>query len=410
MKKQNNKINVSTQIQQIKDLIDKFQQGYIRRDRNIIDNYMNDIFEQGNDVAILGTSDGEWCLGFDEAKELVESDWEYWGDVRIDTENPIITFNDNTAWIALRGTVKYEFEDSEERYGRYVQLVKEYFTEDNEFSGLTLKERLTKLKWIIAHTFGQNKQETKINNYPLRITGVVVNNGKWKFRYMQFSLPMPSYPEVRMTSMLDYKNFNKEERQKLKAYVDGKDRVEFNEIKDMLSCFEADYLCETKNSSKYIVQKYFAATDKIMLIDTDETWYKGADDIANAINQHSQIWDKIELEKDLGIINIEGETAWVTLGGIIKSTISENEAIMKEIDNIKSICDLNIPSKDKLFKINRDISRVIMETAIGEEFLWPFRFEGMLIKESSQWKFHSIQFSYPFYYILEGKYDTYKLE
>jgi len=65
------------------------------------------------------------------------------------------------------------------------------------------------------------------------------------------------------------------------------------------------------------------------------------------------------------------------------------------------IKDLN--DKEKLFNIRRRIAETFKENAKGENCIWPFRLEGVLIKEHNKWVFKYLQFTFPFNYILEGK-------
>jgi hypothetical protein len=46
---------------------------------------MDELFIKEEGQLIIGTGSDEWCRGFEQSKELVESDWKYWGDVFIDT-------------------------------------------------------------------------------------------------------------------------------------------------------------------------------------------------------------------------------------------------------------------------------------------------------------------------------------
>ncbi len=80
---------------------------------------------------------GEIYIGYEQAGELVKSDWESWGDCRFAMDSAHISSNGGTAWFSARGFVKFD---------------------------------LSKLLVI-----------------PLRFTGVMVNeDGTWKFQKQQF--------------------------------------------------------------------------------------------------------------------------------------------------------------------------------------------------------------------------------
>jgi hypothetical protein len=51
------------------------------------------------------TGKGEWCVGPAMARELVESDWRYWGDLRLDVAGARIHSRGAVAWLATEATV-----------------------------------------------------------------------------------------------------------------------------------------------------------------------------------------------------------------------------------------------------------------------------------------------------------------
>ena len=58
---------------------------------------------------VVGTSNGECCINYEEVKQLFLGDWEYWGDLRIKTDEASIATHGNTALIYVPGTIKYTF-------------------------------------------------------------------------------------------------------------------------------------------------------------------------------------------------------------------------------------------------------------------------------------------------------------
>ena len=87
--------------------LNKFQEGYSLRDTGKVDAFMKSLYSEKN-VLILGTMPREIFNGFDEAAKLVRSDWESWGDCRFAIEKASISCNENTAWIATNGFVKFD--------------------------------------------------------------------------------------------------------------------------------------------------------------------------------------------------------------------------------------------------------------------------------------------------------------
>jgi hypothetical protein len=68
---------------------------------------MDDLFSQEN-ILILGTMPNEIYSGYDEATDLVRSDWLHWGDVRLLVQNANISTQGNVAWISTIGFVKFD--------------------------------------------------------------------------------------------------------------------------------------------------------------------------------------------------------------------------------------------------------------------------------------------------------------
>ena len=85
----------------------KFQDGYSRRDPNEIDAFMQSLYSREN-ILILGTMPNEVYKGYEEATQLVKSDWESWGDCRFDIDSANISVSGNTAWFATRGLVEFD--------------------------------------------------------------------------------------------------------------------------------------------------------------------------------------------------------------------------------------------------------------------------------------------------------------
>ena len=92
---------------QIEQKLRQFQDGYKARDTSVLAFFMDDLFSQEN-ILILGTMPNEIYSGYDEAKDLVRSDWLEWGDVRLLVQNANISTQGNVAWISTIGFVEFD--------------------------------------------------------------------------------------------------------------------------------------------------------------------------------------------------------------------------------------------------------------------------------------------------------------
>ena len=92
---------------QIEQKLRQFQEGYEARDTSVLYYFMDDLFSQEN-ILILGTMPNEIYSDYDEATDLVSSDWLLWGDVRLLVQNANISTQGNVAWISTIGSVEFD--------------------------------------------------------------------------------------------------------------------------------------------------------------------------------------------------------------------------------------------------------------------------------------------------------------
>jgi hypothetical protein len=116
--------------------LNKFQDGYSKRDTSQVDAFMESLYSREN-LLILGTNPNEIFSGYERATSLVRSDWESWGDCKFNLDSANISSAEDIAWFSTRGYVEFD---------------------------------LSKLLVI-----------------PLRLTGIMVKeDGVWKFQQQQF--------------------------------------------------------------------------------------------------------------------------------------------------------------------------------------------------------------------------------
>ena len=83
-----------------------FQAGYTKRDPQELDQFMKDLFPRDKNVVVLGTEPNEWVTGYDSVSRFIYADWKNWGNVRLDTEHPVVCTSGNVAWLATPGVVE----------------------------------------------------------------------------------------------------------------------------------------------------------------------------------------------------------------------------------------------------------------------------------------------------------------
>lgn len=129
-----------------------FQDGYTRRDPAELSAFMARHFSRDHPV-VLGTLPGEVYVGYDEASEVVRTDWESWGDCRFRLDETQVSVEGDVAWFATVGSVQFDL-------SRFLVL-------------------------------------------PLRLSGVMVNeDGAWKLRQVQFQFDLDLSPLLVLNLLL----------------------------------------------------------------------------------------------------------------------------------------------------------------------------------------------------------------
>lgn len=174
----------------------EFQKGYQERDISKIDPFMKTLFVQSDDLEIIGTNavkpgEGEWCCGFSEAKYLISSDWQYWGDVKFEVDLASIHVLGQVAWLATFGTVSdtIPISDRYRNYNEYVESVLEDETMDQQ-------EKFHEIVQLGNDvTAGIFKGENCV--WPFRFSAVLVKqNNRWLFQQLNFSFATTRSPHV----------------------------------------------------------------------------------------------------------------------------------------------------------------------------------------------------------------------
>lgn len=401
-------LNIDKVRYEVKNVLKKFQEGYSKRDVSTIDEFVNELFIKDKNVFAVGTGDDEWFFGRDEVKELFESDWKYWGDFTLDIQNPTISTNGDVVWITAQGHVKYEFKDDKETYERYLKFIKSYFDDSNEeFLRMSQKEKLTTLNYILTHKMRDREQKERQYNWPVTFTGILIQQErKWVFKNIQFSMTTPSmYPDIRFNYEEEYKVKYSKLKTKIKKFIQVNECKNALEIKKVLEKFQTMYLNDEIRIND-ILSDFFSLDEDIRVIAADGAQYEGLSQIEKFASHHRKEWSKMIINTDELVLCSHGNISSFTINGIAKKSLSENEACDKQVEDLKKIFDVDACAKEKLFRIQRNISIMQKEVSKGENFVWPFRLEGVMVKRDSKWMIHCLHFSYPFNWILEGKYDV----
>lgn len=381
---------------EIREVLRRFQNGYTERNIENVDAFMEELFINGEEICVLGTGTGELFLGSEQVKNLIRDDWKYWGDASIDWENAHISVKGEVAWFATMGHVKYTFADSLERYDRYLDLIKDKSEEKER----TPKERVAFINWVLSLTYHQRVESEREYLWPLCLSGVLLKDGnKWRIAHLQFSIQKANFPDERFENSKEHlENYNKQN-----AITDGyKNNQMTLELKDLLKKLETELIGQ-KDISKKLISKYFAADSMPYIIGPENQWYYGIDQIRDFFAKSSDA--NLILDLEHAIASRSDEVTWVTVTGMLKQVLNEDKLAESALEELNNLFQTNLTSKEKLFAAHRSMAYVLKESAAGANYTCPIRLTSVISNISEGYAFQHIHFSFPFYWILEGKLD-----
>jgi hypothetical protein len=179
---------------EIRSLLQTFQEGYTRRDGNQVDAFMTLFTEDAEVIGTNGVAPGvdEWYMDRASARELVAGDWEGWGDLRLDLDSMSVHSRGEVGWVAATATVTKII--GEENYASYLEFVKTLIDDTK----LSPEQKLLHILRGGTNTVYELRRGERFV-WALRFTAVVVREvDGWKFAQMNFSFPTIYFPDVRL--------------------------------------------------------------------------------------------------------------------------------------------------------------------------------------------------------------------
>lgn len=169
--------------------LQKFQGGYIARDINKLDEFMQ-LFAQDDSIEMIGVgaskrAANEWFEGLTHIREIVENDWLYWGDVKFDVDGAKITMNGDVAWLSTTGTVTQTqaFDTAIEFHLNDMKAIfdRDELSADQKFMEVT--------HYGIRRMYERSKGLG--HSWPFTFTAVLLKNGnEWSFHTIHWSMPV----------------------------------------------------------------------------------------------------------------------------------------------------------------------------------------------------------------------------
>jgi hypothetical protein len=179
---------------EVRALLEAFQDGYTHRDLAALDAFMELFLPQAEVIGTNGISPGvdEWYPDRESARKMIQGDWEEWGAFQLDLKNASVHTLGDTGWIAASATVSITI--GPENYAGFLSFIQ------NHIMNLPVspEEKLLNILRGGSNTLYELRRGEKFV-WPLRFTAVVVRTDPgWKFAQVHFSFPTIYFPDVRI--------------------------------------------------------------------------------------------------------------------------------------------------------------------------------------------------------------------
>jgi len=175
----------------IRHVLQSFQDGYSMREISKLDQFMK-LFIPGEDTELIGIgastrNQNEWFQGYDRIREIIESDWKYWGDVRLEVDQAKITVKDEVAWLSTVGAIlQTDHILTDEVTSFSLQQMKDLLDNDT----LKPRDRLVEATHFGVRRWREREKPTG-HSWPFVFTAVMVlQDGQWRFHTIHWSMPV----------------------------------------------------------------------------------------------------------------------------------------------------------------------------------------------------------------------------
>ena len=182
---------MSDSIAEVRQVLQKFQDGYSVRDIANLDRFMK-LFVPGDEAELIGIgaavrNENEWFQGSGRIREIIESDWLYWGDVRLEVENAKITVKGDVAWLSTVGAIlQTDHIHTDEVTGFTLRQMEEMLGDGR----LSPQEKLVELAHFGVRRWREREKPVGYE-WPFVITAVLVREeGQWRFHTIHWSMPV----------------------------------------------------------------------------------------------------------------------------------------------------------------------------------------------------------------------------
>jgi ketosteroid isomerase-like protein len=176
---------------------------------------------------------------------------------------------------------------------------------------------------------------------------------------------------------------------------------ELLEIRALLQAFQEGY---TRRDLAQVDAFMDLFTEDAEVIGTNGTqpgageWYTSRAAARELVHDDWAGWGDLRLDVAQASIHARGDTGWLAASATVTQTIgADNYA--QYLKFVKEYIETSpLPAEQKLHYILRGGTNTLYELRRGEIFVWPLRFTAVVVRETGQWKFAQMNFSFPTMY------------
>lgn len=375
---------------EIRALLGRFEAAYAKRDLEGVSRLVGEFFLPGKTPVVLGTGTGELFLGADEIEGLIRSDFRSWGDMRLDLAQARIGLTEKSAWVAVPGAVRYAFENGASVDGSLCGFVRSALADEARAP----LNRLALVNLVLSHALHQREESARSCWLPMHLSGALERTGAgWKFASMQFSMPRESFPDERVEHTeahradFDAQNAHALEYEGNRAAEAGK----------LLAALER--LAGGGDAADAVLREAFSAQTCAM--GPGPRVFDGIEGLRACLAGFEGA--KLSFEKEHALANRAGDLLFIVANGMLHREMDAGELVRREMEALRAVMESERADGEKLMRAHALAAEALMEASSGASFTWPIRLTAAAEANGTGWKLAFVHFSYPFYWILEGR-------
>lgn len=376
-------------LETVKSLLHDLQDAYAKRDGKNVGSLCDSLFCAQAEPLMIGAGSDEWFFGIEEAKKLFVADWESWGEFTLDFDTLRHEQVGARGWFALRAGVLYQFEDSEKTDRLFLRLIKEAAEKSKPAVA-----RAGEILWLLSHLL--HRRESGVRRYLWHVTlsGTYEDMGVGpRLRSLCFALPADLlYPDERIEE-------------------GGWERACYEKVRASVAQWNARRKYGSSRRLQEILSAWHEGHAGIEWVSDGLERFVGfagiicgAAEFLRELQALKSDW-RIALEPGNLIIDERDGIVFFQGFGLLERKV----CLEKELENVLRRIQNDVygaEGGETLFRMRRDLSRVLKEAGSGGHAAVSYRIEGVARLSGDTLAMRYFHLSTPFCHILEQKTDA----